>query len=381
MRKSRRFAIVGAGNIARVHAMACNEIGGIELFAVCDVDAGKAAAFAAERGFRRSFASLGELLAARPDVVAVCTPHPSHPGLIQQVAAAGIDCMVEKPLAIDLRSGREAVKGAESAGIELGVIFQRRFWPAAQRLKKAITDGRLGRIVQAECRVHYSRTPAYFSPERSPWRGKWATEGGGVAVNQASHALDMLQWLAGPFASLYAKWDNAAHPAVEVDTMVAATATLAGGGLATISLGLNPRQTENGFFEIVVYGNNGTWASVREQPEGAYGLNDQWEIPGEEAEMRSTTDAERAEDMRMYRIVAEGKKPTHYNPECYRAQYEAFFDYLDGKGAYELTGREGLKSVEIIEAIYRSAREDRPIHWPIALEPAAEHGEPGCGRS
>ena len=376
MERHRRFAIVGAGNIARVHAMACAGVDGVELFAVCDSEDGKAAAFAADWGFQRSFRCLDELLATRPDVIAVCTPHPSHPDLVRRIAAAGIDCMVEKPLAVDLRSGRQAVADAEAAGIKLGVVFQRRYWPAAQRLKAAIDEGRLGRIVQAECTVHYSRTLAYFSPERSPWRGKWATEGGGVTVNHASHAIDMLQWLVGPFASLYAKWDNSAHPTVEVDTMVAATASLAGGGLATISFGLNPRQTEMGYFEVVVYGDNGNWASVREQPEGAFGLNTQWEIPGEKAEMQSITEAERAEDKRMYRIVAEGKKPPQYNPECYRAQYGEFFESLEGKGEYGLTGKEGLKSVEIIEAIYRSAREDLPVHWPLKLDRGPEWGKP-----
>lgn len=363
--KRKRLAIIGAGNIARAHVIACSQIEDIDVFAVCDTDAERAKGFAESWKMAAHFGSVKELVAAKPDIVAICTPHPSHPALIRQVAEAGIDCMVEKPLSVDLRTAREAVESVRRAGTRLGVIFQRRYWPAAQRLKAAIDEGRLGRIVQAECAVHYSRTPVYFSKERSPWRGTWAGEGGGVTVNQASHAIDMLQWLAGPFSTLYAQWDNSAHPMVEVDTMVAATATLATGGLATISFGLNPRQTEKGFFEIVVYGDNGSWASVREEPEGAYGLNTQWEIPGEEAEIRAVTEAERAQDERMYRIVEDGRKPPQLNPDCYRAQYRDFLDYLGGKSGYALTGEEGLKTVEIIEAIYRSARQQQPISWPI----------------
>lgn len=363
--KTRKLAIIGAGNIARVHAMACAEIEGVSLFAACDSDGERARAFAEAWNMPAHFDSVEALLETRPDVVAICTPHLSHPALIKQVAKAGIDCMVEKPLAVDLQSARAAVEAVRQAGTRLGVIFQRRYWPAAQRLKAAIEDGRLGRIVQAECTVHYSRTPIYFSKERSPWRGTWAGEGGGVTVNQASHAIDMLQWLAGPFSSLYAQWDNAAHPSVEVDTMVAATATLAGGGLATISFGLNPRQTEKGYFEVIVYGDNGAWASVREEPEGAFGLNTQWEIQGEDVGMKALTEQERAQDRRMYRIVEEGRKPPQLNPDCYRAQYRDFLEYLDGKPGYTLTGDEGLKSVEIIEAIYRSARTRRPVSWPV----------------
>ena len=200
-------------------------------------------------------------------------------------------------------------------------------------------------------------------------------EGGGVTVNQASHAIDLLQWLVGSFSTLYAQWDNAAHPTVEVDTMVAATATLSKGGLATISFGLNPRQTDKGFFEIVVYGDNGAWASLREEPEGAYGLNTQWEIPGEEAQVAALTEKERMQDHRMYRIVDQGRRPPELNPECYRAQYMEFLAYLDGEPGYALTGDEGLKSVESIEAIYRSAREKRPVAWPIERGELGRSGE------
>jgi UDP-N-acetyl-2-amino-2-deoxyglucuronate dehydrogenase len=363
--RPRRMAIIGTGNIARAHAMACADLPGVELWAACDVDGDKAKAFAAMWAMPMHMDTVEELLRAGPDVVAICTPHPSHPALIQAAAAAGIDCMVEKPLSVDLASAREAVAAVERAGTRMGVIFQRRYWPAARRLKDRITEGRLGRIVQAECVVHYSRTMAYFSPERSPWRGKWATEGGGVTVNHASHALDMLQWLAGPFGSLYACWDNKAHPTIEVDTMVSATATLASGGLASISFGLNPRQTDKGYFELTVYGDNGAWANVREEPEGAFGLNTVWEIPGEEDEMRALTDRERALDRRMYRIVDNGRRPPDLDPTCYRAQYADFFAYLDGSPGYDLTGHEGLKSVELIEAIYRSARQRAPVFWPL----------------
>ena len=373
--KKRRFAIVGAGNIARAHVSACSAIEDIELFAACDTDAKRAQNFAESWNMPAHFGSVAELLKARPDIVAICTPHPSHPALIRQVAEAGIDCMVEKPLSVDLGSARDAVESVRKAGTRLGVIFQRRYWPAAQRLKAAIDEGRLGRIVQAECTVHYSRTPVYFSKERSPWRGTWEGEGGGVTVNQASNAIDLLQWLVGSFSTLYAQWDNAAHPTVEVDTMVAATATLSKGGLATISFGLNPRQTDKGFFEIVVYGDNGAWASLREEPEGAYGLNTQWEIPGEEAQVAALTEKERMQDHRMYRIVDQGRRPPELNPECYRAQYMEFLAYLDGEPGYALTGDEGLKSVEIIEAIYRSAREKRPVAWPIERGELGRSGE------
>ena len=372
--KKRTMAIVGTGSIARVHAMACQGLPDVELVAACDVDVDRARAFAGRWGMERHMNDVADLIALRPDSVSICTPHPSHGELLRQIAGARIDCMVEKPLTVNLADARLALEAAEKAGARVGVIFQRRYWPAAQRLRKAIDEGRLGRIVQAECVVRYSRTLAYFSPDRSPWRGRWDSEGGGVTVNHASHALDMLQWFVGPFDSLYARWDNQTHPGVEVDTMVAGTAKLTNGGLASISFGLNPHQTEKGFFEVTVYGESGAWASVREEPEGAFGHNAQWEVPGEQDAMQELTARELAEDRRMYRIVDKGRKPPELSPDCYRAQYRDFFDHLDGKPGYGLTGREGLKTVEIIEAIYQSCRQDTPVHWPIAAAAEAPRG-------
>jgi UDP-N-acetyl-2-amino-2-deoxyglucuronate dehydrogenase len=356
-----RLAVVGCGNIARAHVAACQSIPGVTFAVAYDTDVARAVDFAATWGFESSTDDIGELARHGVNVAAICTPHPTHAALIERLASDGIHCMVEKPLDVDLAKAAAALRRADEANIKVGVIFQRRYWPAAQRMRQLIDSGRFGRIVQGECLVHFSRTPVYFSKERSPWRGRWDTEGGGVTVNQASHALDTFQWLMGPIDSIYARWANLTHPGVEVDTAVAATFAFKDGALGTASLALNPRQTERGFSQITIYSDTGNWAALREEPEGAYGLNVEWEVQGEEADMQRRTETEKAEGHRMYRIVDKGRKPPELMPDCHRLQYIDFLAYLRGNGDYRLTGYEGLKTVQIIDAVYRSARLDRPV--------------------
>ena len=359
-----RFGIVGTGNIARVHAMAVKELPYVELRCACDTIPRRGREFGRKFGFAHHADNLDDFLGSEIDVAAVCTPHPSHPPLVEQLASHGIHLMVEKPLGVELESSVRAVEAAQSAGVYLGVNFQRRYWPAAQRLREAIDEGRLGKVVQGECIVHFSRTLGYFSKERSPWRGRWDTEGGGVTVNQGIHAVDMFQWLMGPIESLFAWYGNETHPGIEIETTVTAAVKFRSGALGSISLGLLRRQTDRGFSRVVVYGDGGAWASVHEEPEGAYGLNREWEIPGEQEDGRATYEAERAEDRRMYRIVEEGRKPPIYYPDCQRLHYEDFFRRMGDNQEPFINGVEGLKSVEIIEAIYRSARSKGPVDFP-----------------
>lgn len=363
--KTIRYAIVGAGNIARVHTMACKELGDVELVAIVDTDADRAESFARNWGYEKWTTNLEQLVELGLDVVGICTPHPTHAALIERIAALKLNIMVEKPLDVNLARSRAALKAADLHGVKIGVIFQRRYWPAAQRIKALTTGAAFGDIVQGECIVHFSRTQEYFSPARSAWRGRWETEGGGVLVNQASHAIDMFQWLMGPIEGVYAQWTNLTHPGVEVDTSVAATLRFANGALGVVSLALNPRQSDQSYSQISIYGSSGQWASVREEPEGSWGLNVNWDVPGESEAMAERTAKERAEDKRMYRIVENGLKPPIQYGECHRLQYADFFSYLRDGTPYDLTGWEGIKTVEIIEAIYESARRNSLVSFPL----------------
>ncbi len=163
-----RVGIIGCGNIARVHATAYQRLPMAELAAVADTAPGRASAFAEQYGGGISYESVDRMLAeADLDAISICTPHPTHVELIEQAAAAGMHVITEKPMAMSLEAADQAIMAARRGGIKLGVVYQRRYWPAAQRLRHAIDAGKLGRLVLGHCIVRWSRTPEYYG--RTPW--------------------------------------------------------------------------------------------------------------------------------------------------------------------------------------------------------------------
>ncbi len=189
-----------------------------------------------------------------------------------------------------------------------------------------------------------------------------------MLVNHASHALDMFQWFMGPIDSVFGHWDNLTHPAVEVETMAVATVRFTSGALGTIEASLNPVQTERGHSRIGVYGQNVAWASVHEEPEGTYGLNPDWGIPGEEESARVLYAEERAHADYIYKIVAAGREVPNYRADCHQAQLADFLEAIRDNREPLVNGEEGRASVEISEAIYRSGRTGDAPPFPLARD-------------
>ena len=195
-----RVAVVGCGDIAAVHLDAIRDAAGAALVGVCDVDEERRAAAAARgncAGFPDLTAMLDGLLdTGAPDVVHVCTPHHRHADLAAQCLARGVSVLVEKPVAHTVADGERLAAVAEDSSAVLGVCFQNRYNDTARKLRELLDGGDLGRILGARAAVTWFRDPAYYT--RRDWRGRWATAGGGVLMNQAIHTLDLLQWFVGP---------------------------------------------------------------------------------------------------------------------------------------------------------------------------------------
>jgi predicted dehydrogenase len=195
-----RVALVGCGDISAAHLDAimgaARVDGGVEPVGVCDVDDGRRAAAAARAGCP-GFADLTAMLdAVGPDVVHICTPHHRHADLAAQCLARDVPVLVEKPVAHTLEAGERLAEAAENSRAVLGVCFQNRYNDNVQRLRGLLDRGELGRVVGARATVHWFRDADYY--RRRDWRGRWATAGGGVLMNQAIHTLDLLQWFLGP---------------------------------------------------------------------------------------------------------------------------------------------------------------------------------------
>ena len=213
--RSHGIALIGAGNIARVHAAAIAEIPGARLTAVCDSSEPACRAFSAEMGNIDWTGNLEQLL-ARPDVdiVNICTPSGTHADLAVQAAHAGKHLIVEKPLDTTLAQADRIIRAAEEKAVKLTGIFPYRFRQGIYKAREAIQQGRLGRLVMADAYVKWRRSPEYYRG----WHGTWALDGGGALINQSIHAIDLLQWLAGPVVSVYGHIATLRHEMEAEDT-------------------------------------------------------------------------------------------------------------------------------------------------------------------
>jgi UDP-N-acetyl-2-amino-2-deoxyglucuronate dehydrogenase len=344
-----RLGIIGCGKIAQTHATALQSISNADLVAACDVDEGRAKAFAEQYGATGVFTDPGELFrSGTVDAVIVCTPHPAHAPVVVAAAEAGVHVICEKPISDKLSEADRMVEAADKAGISFSVIFQRRWWPSAQRIRKAIDEGRIGNLTLGECVSKLWRPADYFASD--PWRGKWATEGGGVLMNQAVHAIDQFQWFMGPAVEVFGRYATLKHGAyIDVEDTAVATFVFANGALGSLlaSTTINP-----GFgFRVTVHGDNGGTLSVWENPEGQQGLNDLWTLPGDETLHTGWNDEER-------------DHPGF--PSFHGLQLQDFVDSLQQNRPPAVTGAEAVKSLEIIQAIYESSRTGKPVTLPLA---------------
>jgi UDP-N-acetyl-2-amino-2-deoxyglucuronate dehydrogenase len=352
-----RVGIVGCGNIAGNHLTAFRGAPDTEVVACCDVDAARAAAFAARYGVPAAVGDVAALLDRGVDVVTVCTPHPTHEQVVVAAAARGAHVLCEKPIAIDLAAAGRMIAACDAAGVTFGALFQRRFWPAAQRIRAAIDDGTLGTPFLGHAAVLLHRDSSYYTADA--WRGTWASDGGGVLTTQAVHYLDLLQWFMGECVEVNAAHATVAHP-IEVEDTAVATLRFASGGLATVSastavpLGIGTR--------VLVTGPGGT-AGVAEYPEGSEGVNDVWAVPGAAA-VASPFGAGLTAERHLAEINAI-QTPFH------ALQIAEFVDAVRAGREPAVTGREATKSLAILTALYASARSGRPQPVPSQEATAA----------
>ena len=224
-----RYGVIGAGVVAPLHLQAIAALEDAELVGISSLDV---PAFAADYG-APAFSDHRELLALEPDVVVVCTPHPSHPALTIDALEHGAHVLVEKPIAVETREADAMIGAAERAGRLLGVCFQQRFRPVIAAAHELVAGGAIGELVRVSVVDPWYRPWSYFAT--ADWRGTWQGEGGGVLMNQAPHTLDLLCHLTGPPATVIGRSRRRVQPMEAEDT---ATALLEyeNGGVGTLAV-------------------------------------------------------------------------------------------------------------------------------------------------
>jgi UDP-N-acetyl-2-amino-2-deoxyglucuronate dehydrogenase len=340
-----KFALVGCGRIAKNHFASLAQHGErAELVAVCDNQPAALAAAVATTG-AQGFASLDALLAGSDaDIVVLTTPSGLHSRQAIKVAAAGRHVLSEKPMATKWDEGMAMVQACRDADVKLFVVKQNRLNATMQLLKKAIDQKRFGRIHMVTVNVFWTRPQSYY--DEAPWRGRWDMDGGAF-MNQASHYVDMVDWLVGPVDNVHAYTATQARD-IEAEDSGIMSLRLRAGGLASIAVTMltYPKNLEG---SITVLGERGT---VRI---GGVAINhiQHWEF-----------DEPRAED-------AEVKAASYSTTSVYGFGHPLYYDNvintLRGEAHAEVDGYSGLRSLEVLIAGYRSARDGVRVGLPLVF--------------
>ncbi len=338
-----RFALVGCGRIAANHIKAiAAHADRCELVDVCDIDPAAAGQAASQTGARPFHCLSAMLERSNADAVIVATPSGLHPEHAVAIAAAGRHVITEKPMATRWEDGKRMVAACDAAGVRMFVVKQNRRNATLQLLKRAVEHKRFGRIYMVNLNVFWTRPDAYYNSAR--WRGTWEFDGGAF-MNQASHYVDLLDWIIGPVESLQAYTATLARD-IEVEDTGVISLRWRNGALGSVNVTMltYPRNLEG---SITILGESGT---VRI---GGVAVNhiEQWEFATPHEDDLKVRDASYQTES-VY-----GFGHLHY--------YDNVIKVLRGEAEPETDGREGLKSLEVLIAAYMSARDGRRVALPL----------------
>ena len=338
-----RFALVGCGRIAQNHFASIKKHSSrAELVGICDTDPIALEAAVVATG-AKPFSNLASMLAElTADIVVLTTPSGLHAEQAVEVAGAGRHVMTEKPMATRWEDGLRMVKACENANVHLFVVKQNRLNPTLQLLKQAVDSDRFGRIYMVNINVFWTRPQEYY--DSAAWRGTRELDGGAF-MNQASHYIDLLSWLIGPVESLQAYCATLERNIEAEDTGVISVKWRAGAlGSVNVTMLTYPKNFEG---SITIIGEKGT---VRV---GGVAVNDiqQWDF------------AEKHQDDDLV------KKASYDTNSVYGFGHPLYYDnvisVLQGSAQPKTDGHEGIKSLEVLIAAYRSAKEGKRIDLPL----------------
>ena len=337
-----RMAIIGCGRISKNHFGSIEEHqDNIELVSICDVQ--QTVLSEHEAAYKvKGYLDLSDMLENEElDLVAICTPSGIHANQTELCAKHGVNVMTEKPMATRWSDGVRMVKACDDAGVRLFVVKQNRRNSTLQLLKRAVTENRFGKIHMVHLNVFWTRPQEYY--DQAPWRGTWEFDGGAF-MNQASHYVDLLEWLIGPIDKVQAMMSTTRD--IEVEDTGVLNVKWRNGALGSMSVTMltYPKNLEG---SITILGEKGT---VRV---GGVAVNDiqHWEFD----EPKDYDDEVKEANYQTTSVYGFGH-PLYYNN---------VIEVLRGNAEPETDGREGLKSLEVLIAAYLSARDGKTTSLPL----------------
>ncbi len=333
-----RVGIIGLGMALKPHLQSLTELPQrVEIAACFTPSAERRAAFAAAH--RHPVAgSLDEILNDNSiDVVFVLTPPMSHLDLVERCAKAGKHVLLEKPIDFTSARGEQQVAAMEKAGRKFAVMLQHRFRDASRKLRAAMLSGEFGELVSASASIRWWRTPDYFA---QPGRGMKARDGGGVLITQAIHTLDLFQSLTGPIAKVTAFAKTSPLRRIDTEDIVAGAAEFRNGAIGTIDA---TTVSYPGFPEKLELACTDAVAVLNAETLDIY-FKDGRHVHHEGAASRSG-----------------GADPMAFPNDAHKGLIVDFLDAIDGDREPEVSGRESLKVMRLIEAMLMSAEQGRPV--------------------
>ena len=330
--------MIGTGAISRKHAQAYKNIG-YQITVCTNHTAAKGKQFAEDVG--AEFVPTFEEVCKHPrvDFVDVCTFPDVRLGPVESCAQNGKHVLVQKPMATNLETAKKMIEAAGRAGIQLGVVSQHRFDDSSIFLKKAIADGRLGKILQADAYVKWYRSAEYYS---RPIKGSWQTEGGGALINQAIHQVDLLLFLVGAVDEVFGYWRLGALHKIESEDLVNVLLRYSSGALGVIqaSTALWPGYPER----LEFHGTKGSAIVTGDKLTA-------WDVEDDHGEPAPVT----------AQGASGASDPMAISLAPFERQLRDFGEACKARRAPAISGPDGYRALQVVTSVYQSCREGRKI--------------------
>ena len=334
-----RVGIIGTGAIAQMHARAYKNIGWT-VRACTNVTRETGRRFASTHGAEFLERYEDVCRHSEVDFVDVCTFPAFRLEVVEACAAQRKPVQVQKPIAADLATARRMLDLADEAGSVLGVVSQHRFDASSQFLSSALRAGRLGKLLQCDAYVKWWRSDEYYA---RPVKGTWHTEGGGALITQAIHQIDLLRWFGGPVREVSGMWQLGAAHAIESEDVVSAVMRYASGatGVIQAATAFRPGYPER----IELHGTKGS-AIVTGDTLTA------WDVEGDTGPAPPLA----------RRVASGASDPMAISVEAFERQFLDFGEAITTGRPPLVSGEEGYRALELVDAIYRSCRTGAPVH-------------------
>lgn len=335
-----RYVIIGCGMISKYHIAAIENCADAQLAGVYGPDAARTRQFAGEHG-TVAYSTVEDIWAdPTVDAVCICTPSGFHAQYALAAVSNGKHVLIEKPMALTIADCDRIIQTAREHNVLVGVVSQLRFSPAIVQVKQAMDQGALGKMACADLYMKYHRSQAYY--DSADWRGTWKLDGGGALMNQGIHGVDLLQYLAGPVDSIYARAKTLIRKIETEDTLSAVTEFRSG------AVGVIQATTSlySGFSRrLELCGEKGT--IILEEDRILL-----WDVADYPAPSRELLEGQE---------VRSSSDPNRISPVGHTRQIANFTAAILGSEPLLVDGEEGRKALQIILGAYRSSAENRPV--------------------